>query len=405
MRAWMAVAAGLAALFAREASAWACLTDLDCSGTTPICAAGTCVACSSNLECTTADPLTPNCNTGGGSDNGSCFSCVTSPDECQAPTPLCELGSALCVACLTSSDCTGSTPVCSITNGQCLPCQGDYGADGGVIDCSDPSLPACQLADAGALAGECTQCSSTDTSLCGGDEPVCVTSLGDCGCTADSECAKGDVCDPIKGPAGECVVGCRASPDDCGTGLYCDVPDGGTIGSCEPGCKTSADCSAPTPACDVSTHQCEGGGSGDAGSHDGSSSDGSSGDGSPGDGGAHDGSPGDGSSRDGSSTDGSSSDGSSGDGGGHRDAGKGIADAGGGDGGGPSMEFPGGILEGGGCDCSVARSGGRTYAAVVAGLFLALLASARRRGRGTTTGGRARIANNEHRRSRRTVRR
>jgi hypothetical protein len=381
MRPWMIAGFGVPLLFALEPDAWACLIDTDCSGTTPICSSGVCAPCTSDVACTVANPLTPNCDTSGGPDNGSCFSCVTSPGECQAPTPFCQLGSLLCVACLNSSQCTGaSNPVCNVSNGQCLPCQGNYDADGGVLlDCSDPSLPACQPSEAGALAGQCTQCSATNASLCTGNEPVCVTTKGDCGCNSDADCTTvGEVCDPSMGSAGQCVVGCRASPDHCGAGEYCAVSDGGSIGTCEPGCKTGEDCMSPTPVCNP-MHVCV---AGDGGASDASSSDASMSDGSTGDGAGADGAAGEGGSRDGNVGDGGHGDGSAGDGG-KRDGGTGKPDGGlNADGGGSSPVGVGDILEGGGCDCTLGSSNEGSFAGALLGISLAVAARARRAGRG-----------------------
>lgn len=261
---WVAVVAIVIVTFiGREAVAAACVTNLDCSGTTPICdpSSLSCRGCASTLECTAKDPLRPNCDSSGGATRGSCFSCVSSPAECQAPAPLCQTGTLLCVACLGSSDCSGATPVCNVMQGQCVACQGDFGSDAGVLTCSNPQRPACQSGDAGSLSGECSQCSASDPALCAGSTPVCVVTQGQCGCTQDSNCPDPkQFCDPTKGASGQCVTGCKVNPvgkDACPAGQYCDVPDGGTIGACVQGCSANADCTqAPNVECDLSRHTC-----------------------------------------------------------------------------------------------------------------------------------------------------
>jgi hypothetical protein len=136
MRAWAAALAIVGASLAGEARAWACFTDYGCSGTTPICSFGTCVACKSNSDCGgnyVFGTAGPNCDLTGGPLSGSCFVCSASPGECPLGSPVCDSDGQLCVA-----------------------CEGDYDPDGGTPqDCPSPALPVCEPGDAGARAGQC----------------------------------------------------------------------------------------------------------------------------------------------------------------------------------------------------------------------------------------------------------
>ncbi len=164
-------------------------------------------------------------------------------------------------ACTTDADCSGSTPVCNPVSSLCVPCQGNFETDAGaaLLACPDAQAPACQLGEAGTIAGECTQCSGMNSTLCTGSTPVCVASAGACGCVMDMDCADPlKVCNPALGMAGQCVVGCKAlnGGDTCPSGEFCQFPDGGTVGTCQPGCKFPTDCLPPTPICDTTMHAC-----------------------------------------------------------------------------------------------------------------------------------------------------
>ena len=45
-----------------------------------------------------------------------------SPDDCRAPTPVCELAEQICVQCIASTDCTGNKPVCDTAPNVCRAC-------------------------------------------------------------------------------------------------------------------------------------------------------------------------------------------------------------------------------------------------------------------------------------------
>lgn len=70
-----------------------------CPATTPICAAGRCVACTGDDQCKASNPALPICRTG-------------------------EIMKGACVECVNASQCTGKSPKlgCDLTVGQCKPC-------------------------------------------------------------------------------------------------------------------------------------------------------------------------------------------------------------------------------------------------------------------------------------------
>ncbi len=306
-----------------------CLTNADCSGQTPICNTTTnlCGACTSNASCAgTAGGTTPYCAPTGDPLAGACVGCVTTA-ECDGTTttrtPICnktgagldtcracgssaecaaaglELtclpsgpNSGACAECLTNADCNGKTPVCNTAN-QCVACVDD-------ASCAAPT-PACQTS--GALQGECTQCSATNSTACMGATPVCNTATGICiaGCVNDSQCPAADWCDEAvhtctaKLPNGTavpsdpthvnptldgactaaagalvCVSGvCDTKDNECGYANGdgpCTAGNGATVcrsgtcsgsGVCEPagGCATDADCTGGN-WCDETTGAC-----------------------------------------------------------------------------------------------------------------------------------------------------
>jgi len=124
----------------------------------------------------------------------------------------------------------------------------------GAPSCPDPERPACQRS--GALRGACTECTSTNSVLCGGVKPVCVADLGVCGCagaTDDRSCGAADSGLICSGPGGLCVPGCGTSPrNGCPTGQTClDIVSG--VGQCSGAmCHADVDCRAPLAHCDLS---------------------------------------------------------------------------------------------------------------------------------------------------------
>jgi uncharacterized repeat protein (TIGR01451 family)/MYXO-CTERM domain-containing protein len=240
-----------------------CTNNSDCSGTTPVCdySTHTCVGCNAmgsgktGLTGGCPDPSRPICELSGPLA-GACTECsATDTTHCTADRPYCLLSNGTCVACRDDGDCTGPNSWCNPATHTCAPCRSN-------ADCTDPRRPVCQLT--GPLAGACTECSATDSHLCTGNRPICLTNLGLCGCTdtdGDSECGSstsGMICN---GPAGICVPGCSTAPgrNGCPAGQYCSDQTGG-VGTCtnEP-CNVDADCqTAPLLHCetDKEPHAC-----------------------------------------------------------------------------------------------------------------------------------------------------
>jgi uncharacterized repeat protein (TIGR01451 family)/MYXO-CTERM domain-containing protein len=179
--------------------------------------------------------------------------------QCSSPTPVCfEPASAtlpnICVQCTSDAHCSGTTPVCEPSSHTCRACTSDG-------ECTDPNRPACHAS--GNLAGACTECSANNPSLCGGNEPICLASIGTCGCTdvdGDSECGAADSGIICNGPAGVCVPGCSVAPtrNNCPSSQFCS-DQSGAVGTCssQP-CVTDADCTPPLTRCDTSVplHVC-----------------------------------------------------------------------------------------------------------------------------------------------------
>ncbi len=85
-----------------------CTTNGDCSGGTPICSGGTCVACALDTDCVGATPF---CT------DGACVACRDDSD-CSGATNICRSG-ACRKPCSVDTDCSGDTPLCSPD--VCLP--------------------------------------------------------------------------------------------------------------------------------------------------------------------------------------------------------------------------------------------------------------------------------------------
>jgi hypothetical protein len=101
--------------------------DTLCPAATPICdmAAGSCKSCvgEDSNACKTLDSSRPHClataaTTDGGAPQGSCVECLTNAD-CSGTTPICSPGSHTCVHCGPDSDCAGVGPAVCLTDGHC----------------------------------------------------------------------------------------------------------------------------------------------------------------------------------------------------------------------------------------------------------------------------------------------
>lgn len=324
------------------------------------------------------------------------------------------IASAQVAVCGDAGPCQGAAPVCDTLNGVCVACATDFN-DGGLLSCPTAALPACQTTDAG-LLGRCTECSATNQTQCSPENrPTCNANVGSCGCTLDNECGQGKLCNVGFQPAGRCEPGCRVGGggnDNCPTNQFCSAQDGGA-GTCNPqACSPGNPC--PVGTCNTMGNvwfcECDGGpcptGDGGAGGDGGTTNDGGAGgDGGTGDGGttgdggstsdggntgdggttSDGGNTGDGSSGDATVNDGSSSnDGSSGN---DATVGSDGSGTGSGDGstGGPGGDngngnnADSGLIEGGGCSCSVRGTDGPASVAAGLGLLLGVAAFVRRR--------------------------
>jgi MYXO-CTERM domain-containing protein len=103
----------------------------------------------------------------------------------------------------------------------------------------------------GPLAGACTECTSSNTTLCPSLKPQCLIDLGLCGCASDGACGPNDS-GLICGTAGFCTPGCGISPrNGCPTGQTCSNLMSG-VGQCRGGgCAADGDCTAPLVRCDT----------------------------------------------------------------------------------------------------------------------------------------------------------
>ena len=136
----------------------------------------------------------------------------------------------------TSTNCPSNKPVCKTTTGTCLAC--DANRNGlGAATCPFASAPTCHLA--GPLAGQCTECTSTETGLCtpaGG--PACERTTGKCSkCNGDNGGATSAVCPSTLVPV-------------------CNLT-GASVGLCtQCSAAKTALCTSATPTCDTSTGSC-----------------------------------------------------------------------------------------------------------------------------------------------------
>jgi Cys-rich repeat protein len=101
-----------------------CLSNADCSGSTPHCVRGACVSCTTDADCATGmvcNTHIPRCETmcsnGTQCDNGPCSTeygycveCLSDLDCTTAGLPYCDEPPAvgLCVGCRSNADCDGS---------------------------------------------------------------------------------------------------------------------------------------------------------------------------------------------------------------------------------------------------------------------------------------------------------
>jgi len=112
----------------------------------------------------------------------------------------------------------------------------------------------------GFLAGSCSECTATNTTLCNPLEPVCLLDLGICGCATDQSCGAVDSGLVCSGAGGLCQPGCGPAPrNGCPAGQSCSTSAGSADQCIAPtGCASDNDCTTPLPRCDTGAARCVG---------------------------------------------------------------------------------------------------------------------------------------------------
>ena len=185
-----------------------------CTGNTPVCNAvtNTCGACNGDYGSNQSLPCTsttlPACLS-----TGACAQCSANNSTlCTGSTPVCNTTTDTCAQCSSYNytACTGTTPVCNTATDSCVACNGDFGS-GQSHACLLSATPACITS--GALSGSCTQCSSTNTSLC----------------VASDQCHQGGVCNTT---TGLCANPAKSDGTTCNDGNACTQTDTCQSGTC-----------------------------------------------------------------------------------------------------------------------------------------------------------------------------
>ncbi|WP_199350948.1 right-handed parallel beta-helix repeat-containing protein [Haliangium ochraceum] len=97
---------------ATDAPVTSCSDHAQCSGSTPICAAGICVGCGGDDQCTERNPAAPVCV-----PDGRCGECGESA-SCPGPDDICDPETLTCRGCEAHDEC--ASEVCRINAGTCL---------------------------------------------------------------------------------------------------------------------------------------------------------------------------------------------------------------------------------------------------------------------------------------------
>jgi len=202
--------------------------------------------CSSDQECTSAEPLCL---------NFVCAKCAVDSDCAgRAGAPACDATSGRCVACVANKHCAGAAPVCDTANAKCVGCLA-------ATDCTaDATKAFC-------VASQCAGCGAAGATACTGSKPVCAAAgaaAGQCvECIDNSGCSK----DPTKGfCVNNACTGCQnagqgagqdGGSSPCSGATPVCAATGTSAGRCV-ACVASTDCTTdPTkPICD--SNQCRG---------------------------------------------------------------------------------------------------------------------------------------------------
>ena len=196
-----------------------CVDDTDCTAPS-VCntTTQTCVGCVDDTDCTAPDV----CDT----TTQTCVRCVEDAD-CTAPE-VCDTAAQTCVDCVDDTDCTAPS-VCDTTTQTCVGCVDD-------TDCTAPEV--CDT-----TTQTCVGC--VDDTDCMTPQ-VCDTTAQTCvDCVDDTDCTTPEVCDT----SSQTCVGC-VDDMDCNTPMVCDTAAQECVG-----CQTDADCPAPQ-VCDTATETC-----------------------------------------------------------------------------------------------------------------------------------------------------
>jgi Cys-rich repeat protein len=250
--------------------------------------------CDANHMCRAGcSSANPNCMSGTvcDADAGTCVGCLGNQD-CSAP-PVCNPATHSCVSCLGDSDCHGAgAPHCDTSTNTCVACNLDPECGPGAVCRNHACIPGCSMTNPNCAAGkvcdvplgQCVECLSDanchpGASRCEAAAHRCVECLpsndncpvgnycradfvcergcktgancpsGQCvnhsctACTADSQCAAGNVCDN-----GTCIAAC-SSTNHCGTGntccgMHCEdlQNDRNNCGACGNVCGSAQSC-------------------------------------------------------------------------------------------------------------------------------------------------------------------
>ena len=225
-----------------------------CSAANPACPmglvcdtnAGACVECTSNANCPN-EPLRT-CDT----TTHTCVQCVTSNDCHDAATPACNPATHTCTQCVVNDDCGGGACVMN----RCVQCTADAQCSGATPTCNTTTNTC--VACVPGVNDHCPQgqyCRPDFTCeqgcKTGADCPsgVCLPNHSCQGCTMDSQCAAGNICNT---QTGVCVGACGAT-NPCASGQTCCAAtsrcidlqnDSNNCGACGRACGANSACCA-----------------------------------------------------------------------------------------------------------------------------------------------------------------
>jgi len=234
-----------------------CVTNLQCSGATPLCntATNVCVGCLAVADC----------NDGNECTTDSCSSSVCARTPLAVGTActggVCNAAQA-CVGCIDDGAGTATDTGCRAVVPQCITgiggstCQACSDSTTGGIDLGcGAAAPAC-VSRAG--VNECAPCEDSALGLavdngCSGAAPLCAVSASGnmcVGCLMSPDCSDGNPCTIEGCMLGMCAItGVEAGMTGmCAAGTICSGPVGAMPNACVQ-CVTNAQCSGATAFC------------------------------------------------------------------------------------------------------------------------------------------------------------